>query len=279
LQPIQNAFQELVNAGMFRQLMESRSIDPDSKPDQKLLDELEQKIVNLLREAKRFSDGTEDEAVIAKEMEHKLKAILRLPILVSRFSWPGDGEQFIQAPSTWGTLLSWLFVHALGKVVNQTDFEERSRSWIDEWRLCKTIASVLIDLGQQEADAWGSVTLAKVLTSHQRWFETSAPGENPAYRVLQSLLKDDEVHQLLQLNRFNDILWFNKEAFGKLQWWLFLVAAIQISSDPMRSDSEIVKDIESCIAILQTWQQAEKKSGYQVEKMLQAVRPLTLDVQ
>ena len=284
LQPVQNAFKELVNVAVFRRLMDSRLKELGGQLDQDLINEMEQKIVNLLQEAKRFSGGMEDELAIVAEVRRKLEAILRLPIITSRF--PGSvtqkdktaaeylRENLTEALSIWCTLLSWLFVHALGRVVSQTDFEERSRSWIDEWRLGKTIASVLGDLELEETSVWKSVSVVKLLTRHRRWYEVKRSGQNPAYRVLESLLKDGEVHQFLQVNRYNDILWFNKEAFDELRWWLFLAAAVEISSDPLRSAGEVVKDLGDCYAIIQALHQAENKSEFQVEKLLAATKQL-----
>ncbi len=284
LQPVQNAFKELVNVAVFRRLMDARLKGLGGQLDQDLINEMEQKIINLLQEAKRFSGGMEDEWAIVAEVRRKLEAILRLPIITSRF--PGSvtqkdktaaeylRENLTEAPSIWCTLLSWLFVHTLGRVVDQTDSEERSRSWIDEWRLGKTIASVLGDLELEETSVWKSVSVVKLLTRHRRWYEVKRSDQNQAYRVLESLLKDGEVHQFLQVNRYNDILWFNKEAFHEFRWWLFLAAAVEISSDPLRSAGEVVKDLGDCYAITQALHHVGKRSEYQIEKLLAATKQL-----
>jgi hypothetical protein len=281
LQPVQYALKELVNVAVFHRLMDARLKKPEDQPDQELMSEIEQKATNLLREAKRLSEGMEDELTISPEMRRKLEVILYLPTMANRFPWsvPPEGktaaeylmEKLIGETSPWYTIFNWLFVHALGRVVSQTDSEERSRSWIDEWRLGKTIASVLGDLELEETSVWKSVSVVKLLTRHQRWYRVKRSGQNPAYRVLESLLKDGEVHQFLQVNRYNDTLWFNKEAFNELRWWLFLAAAVEISSDPLRSAYEVVKDVEECYTIIKTLHQAEKKSSCQLEKLLEAI--------
>ena len=86
------------------------------------------------------------------------------------------------------------------------------------------------------------------------------------------MLKDSDVQQFLQVNRYNDILWFNKESFDELLWWLMLIAAVEVSSDPQRSPAKVMKELQGCYEILQALHEAEKKSAYQVEKMLEAVR-------
>jgi hypothetical protein len=275
LQPVQNAFKELVNAEVFRRLMDARLTKLNSKLNQAVLHEIEQKIINLLRQAKRHSGGMEDELAIAKELRDKLEAILRLPAIASRYPWTlkQEGksaaeylqEKLADAPFIWETLFGWLLVHALGKVVSHKDFVDQSRSWIDEWRLGKIIANLFVELGFEESTALRSVTLIKLLTAYQRWFEVKS-----AYQALESLLKDSDVQQFLQVNRYNDILWFNKESFDELQWWLLIVASVQIDSDIQKSATEVVKEIEDCYAILKVWQHGEKRSNYQVEKLLEA---------
>ena len=44
-----------------------------------------------------------------------------------------------------------------------------------------------------------------------------------------SLLSDSDALNYLGVNRYQDILWFNKEAFEDLMWWLFIIAAVEIS--------------------------------------------------
>ena len=264
LQPLQHAFREVVNPNLFRRLDDARGFHADAKPDQAIIEETEQKMVNLLLEAKKFSGGSGEDRSIARELRQKLEVILRLPLISSQLPWFDAKE--VTKEKFW-TLLGWLFVHALGKVVGQKDFAEISRSWIDEWRLGKTIVGVLGELGLDETASWRSITLIKLLTGHQGWFWEKRP-----YQVLESLLKDNEVQQFLQINRYNDILWFNSETFDDLLWWLMVLATVEISSDLQRPATLQARDLEDCYVIIQRLKEAATKSGYQVEKLLEALR-------
>jgi glycosidase len=282
LQPLQDALNELVNADMFRHLREERITQPQGQLDQILVEEIEKKMINLLREVKQLSGGREDEVRIAREVRRKLEAILYLPIITSRYprlqpKGVKAAAEYLHKKLTdstylWSTLFNWLFVHALGKIVNQRGFAEQSRSWIDEWRLGNTILGVLRDFGLEEIDAWSSLTLIKWLTGHQRWFEVKGPHRKQAYEILESLLKDGEVQQFLQVNQYNNIWWFNKEAFEEMLWWLMLVAALELGSDPLRPVNAVVAELERCYSIIQAWQQAEEKSEYQVAKLLSSLQ-------
>jgi glycosidase len=282
LRPVHYPFKDLVNAPMFRRLIDARVTQPDRQIDSQLADEVEHKIVHLLREVKQFARGTGDETALAREIRNKLEAILQLPVLASHFPSPRSRKHeaainYLTAnlnddPSVWGTLLGWLFTHALGQIVSESDFEQQSRSWMDEWLLGKVIASVLRDLGLSDEVAWRGVTLIKLLITHQRWFETPAPGKKQASQVLESWLKDGETQQFLQVNRYQGVLWFNREAFEQLVWWMLTLAAVAISADPLRPAAKVAKEIAANYNLVQELRQAEQKSQYQLEKLLAAVR-------
>jgi hypothetical protein len=111
-----------------------------------------------------------------------------------------------------------------------------------------------------------------LLTGYQKWFEAKSSDQKQVHAILEALFKDDEVQQFLQVNRYNDIWWFNKEAFEEILWWLMMVAALAIGSDPSRPVNAVVEELEGCHSIIQAWQQAAEESGYQVEKLLFALQ-------
>jgi glycosidase len=250
---------------------------------QNLLDEIEQKATNFLSEAKQYSGGLGDETAIARETRMKLETVLQLPDMADRLSWTIAGgkktlpeylrENLIDTPAIWGTLLGWLFVHPVGKIIDLKNFQEQSRNLIDEWRLDKILVNQLLDSGfLDEGSAKRLVTLIKALTRHQTWFETGRPDRNRAYKVLDSLFKDNEIQKFIQANQHDGVLWFNKESFEELLFWLMLVAVVEIGSAPLHSPTEVVKEIERSHEIIQRIQEAEEKSNYQVEKLLMAVK-------
>jgi hypothetical protein len=215
---------------------------------------------------------------IAREVRRKLEAILYLPIITSRYPQlqPKDVKAAAEylykgltdSISTWATLFSWLFVHVLGKVTHPRGFAEQSRRWVDEWGLDRTISDVLKKLGSDGTTTWRAITLIKLLTRHQRWFEEKPQAQAQAHAILESLFQESEVKQFLGVNQYQDIWWFNKEAFEEMLWWLIMAAALTIGSDPLRPVNAVVEELQGCYSMILKWQEAEKKSDYQVEKLL-----------
>jgi hypothetical protein len=247
-----------------------------------LLNEIEQKTAVFLREARRHGHGTGDEAAVVKEIRMKLETIFQLPVMASRFPWIATKgkktvpeylqENIKNTTWLWHTLLGWLFVHNLGELVGPENFPEQSRKWIDEWRLDKIIAGRLLDSGLDEGSSRRLADSIKILTRHQLWFEMDGPRLVSARGVLDSLLSDADVRKFIQVNDHDGVLWFNKESFEELLFWLMLVAFMEIGSRPLHSSAQVLKEIEECHGLIQKIQEAETKSEYQVEKILMALR-------
>lgn len=275
LQPIHQPFVELVNAEVFRELLASRQLRPQDELDWNLLNQIKQKVVRLLQAVKQFTGAVGDEMVLASEVFQDLETILRLPATVVQSSSTSSAEcrdsmSYIQShlhddPSLWGCLFGWLFVHALGRIQIASNTAQQSRTWIDEWLLGRILAGTFQQMGMSDESAKRGVTLIKVLTTHQRWFTIESAQILRSYQVLQGLLRDRDAQQFLHVNRYRDVLWFNKEAYDQLLWWLWLLVVI----DPeMKEPHESLEQYR----LIRDLQRAGEKSEYQVEQLLMVVK-------
>ncbi|MDZ7260713.1 MAG: alpha-amylase family glycosyl hydrolase, partial [candidate division KSB1 bacterium] len=250
LRPIHIPFKQLVNAEIFQRLLSVQATKDNGRLDEKLMIEIEEKLSQFLHQLKQFSEGFGNEEALVEELRHKLEAILQLPVLKERFPCPSSQKYksllkqieatLVDELFTWGCLLGWLFVHSLGKIITEKQYQQQSRAWIDEWLLGKIIVGALKDFGLEEARAGHALAVIKIFTSHQRWFDLKT---TRTYQVLESLLRDSEVQGFLQVNRYQDILWFNKESFDQLLDWMLLVAVIDATTVSNGSEAEVVTEL------------------------------------
>ncbi len=290
LQPIHHPFNELVNAGFLRWIISNRQpvTGDGGQPEnlQPVLDETEDKVLQLLGAIKRLTGQSVDEKVIANEICLKLAATMRFPTLTERYPLPRSRKykkvaEYLHIDSehhspwqegdalVWGTILGWLFTHALGKVVSSEDYAEISRSWIDEWLLGKILTAALGDLGLDEGTAWWVVRLIKLLTAHHGALQVACKS-GKAFPMLQGLLADNDVQHFLGVNRYQDVLWFNKEACDELLWWLLCVAVVEVSASS--DESDIPSVIIACHEIIEQLHATMEASGFQVTRWLEALR-------
>ncbi len=290
VQPVLAPFQALVNAEMFRRLLDTRAVGTEKASDEHLLDEIEDKL-NLLLQAidgftKAYTGDTVDDdtthpesedAAIAHSIRKQLEAILRLRLPTPPLSEPAapknasvngaaDSRQadVTDNAALWYGLFGWLFVHRLAEVSGKPDSAEQSRSWIDEWLFGKTIRNTLRALGQDDQIVTQTLAAIKFATTHQRLIAGSI--DERANSVLETVLNDSDAAQWLGVNRFNETVWFNKEGFDQLLLWMQLLAAIPTNDAPL--DEGLVAARTRTVDLLR---QAAKTSEYQVEKLRAAV--------
>lgn len=281
LGPIHHPFKELVNAGMLRYLVRARVLLVDEQLDVEAVNQAESKVLRLLRAVKGFTGGKGDAQEITSELIGKLSALLQVLVLGKRFLLPRsrkykaaqalvhstlDGDE-----SAWGVMLGWLFTHQLGRIVSDDNYVQVSRGWMDEWMLDKLLAQAMQGVGASEERARHGAELVKVLIGQQKWYSVEGSKKRKPLRVLQSWLGDLEVQQLLGVNRYQGVLWFNKEAFEQFAGWMMALAAVEISADPQFEEGRIVEQIVAAYEIIKKLIASAEKAEYQVERLLDVV--------
>jgi hypothetical protein len=266
--------------------------------ESKAISNIQNHISSLLTAAREISDGKGDVASITAEIMAKLDAVLQLPSLTDRFP-KTRSKKYVAAnaliqkildhdPLAWCVILAWTFTHALGKVVSSkpvdravkvnnvntgevVEFAAYSRSWIDEWLFGKILSSTIQSLGADQPTTWRAVPLFKLLVAKQgQWFALYAEKPHRAHATLQAWLKDSEAQQYLGVNRFQGVLWYNKDTFQKLLNWMFTLTVVEITST--LKPEKIPNAILDVYKIVEELQEADEVSGYQVEALLEAVK-------
>ncbi len=277
LTPVRQAFRELVNANLFLRFMEARLSKPGDSLDKQLVDDIEQKAIHFFRTVREGLGGSGDEETMARELKQKLEVILYLLLITSRpqVLQPRGIKalaeylhlKLINGISTWGILFGWLFIHQTADMATPEILSQQADRWVEELRLDQILTETWMGLGLDETTAWRAVKLIKLLTSCPRWFE-----EGALCPTFEHLFKDDEARQFLGVNEYDGILWFNKEAFEEILWWLMLTAAIEIGFNSLRPAKEVIRELERCWSTIQKLQEAETKSDYQVEKLMAVLK-------
>jgi len=281
LQPIHHPFREIVHPEFIRWLLSHRQVDPGQPVDAAPLDEVENRYRKLLHGVQQITQFPGDPDGIARAVKDEFSTLLHLPVLKERYP---DGQKYREAmvylqaglsddPAFWVTIFGWSLVRNLGRMAGDTGSEDQSRSWMDEWQLGKILAEAAQGLGVSEPGAWRVISTIKILTSNAA--QPPIPGKLGALQVLQSWLEDEEIQRYLGINRYQGVLWFNQESFEQLLHWMFLQEVVDIGSDASLPAKESVERILASFSLIQSLQQAEAASGYQVGELLEGLQETT----
>ena len=283
LQPIHQNFCKLSNPGFLRGLWELHQAiirKECLKPPDETYRDIEAKVHELLSSIQGHTLGqghTEETAhristtigclIAGIDVKGHIRphnhSILSKNIIDMEENLNEDGLVFY-------TLCHWAFVNALGKVVTDNDREawEVSRSWIDEWFLGRFIVQTMTELGFDGETASRAMTIIRLLTTHQTWYIDQ---EDP-FTFITNLLYDNEVRDFLHVNRHLDILWFNKEAFEGLLFWMILIAALKTGCDISGAREKQETLIGKALSLMAPVYESLENSEYQVEKLLNFLR-------
>ena len=153
----------------------------------------------------------------------------------------------------------WIILYNLGSIQDKNFKAMLSLSWFDELLFSKIIKNVLLESGIPEPEANHTLNLLRALIIHSDWNAKYRQDPGPA---VHALFEQPESNKFLQVNRYQDNLYFNKESFEQLIR-AFAILAIFTGGFTKASTSQI----EDLLKLLNK----ADACGYRVEEFVGSV--------
>ncbi len=281
LAPVLNPLHELINFDMLRSVYDNRVKDSKGKIEVDLLNQNKEKFTYFIESLKTYVNVDTDIKPIIASQQRGLEAILQLPVFGRRYPFPGSKryEAVIKYivknlgdyPFIWYVLTIWNDLRLMGKVItSEPNYSEITRSWLDEWAISRICQEKLEELGLDSVQAASGVTILKLLVDQQNWVENVT--EETPISLIEGWLSKGVVRTFLKINRYRDKLWFNKEAFESLMWWMTTIGLVQLVSAPEKSMTETIEKLFDAWELVKAILKAEADSEYQLEKLLDGLK-------
>jgi len=281
-QPVLGPFRDLVRAEMLNRLIDARSSWESSRPESELALEVERKVFSLLTEVNNFTGSGQEETFlknIATVVRCDVEAIIHLDEHIRQIN-KGKGsrrlkiflkEGDISALALSCALFGWVFTRNLGRVASEEGGWIRSRSWMDEWLLSRALTTSFRELGMDGETAWWTTTMIRSLLSVEGWLDLDLEARGSALQVLKSWLVSVDVQRLVGINRFQGILWYNKEKFDQFLKLVLTAGFVRTLSDFTGDPDRKTRRLLAIANMISELLLAREKSNYQVEKLLDAL--------
>ena len=281
LAPILNPLHDLISVEMLRLIYDNRVIRDQDKIAVDLLNKNREKFTRFIDGLKNYVNADIETNHLRNNQERGLEAILQLPVFESRYPFPSSQKykeviKYISKnvgdyPFIWYVLTFWNDLRLMGKVItSEPQYTEITRSWMDEWSISRICQQKLEDLGLDPEQSASGVTILKLLVDQQLWVDT-AGSETPS-SLFQAWLSKEVVRSFLKINRYREKLWFNKEAFESMMWWMTTIGLIQLVSDPEESLTSAIENLFVAWDLVKGILEAEEGSEYQLEKLLDGLK-------
>ncbi len=158
---------------------------------------------------------------------------------------------------------SWNILHNLGSLQDEQFAHFVSLTWLDELLLSKVVMQNLRQRNYTDSESEQFLLQLKALTIHQNWLE-KALDNLPA--ALEALFQQPESQKLLQVHRYQEILYFAREPFEQFLLNSLMIGILSDASGPKAIEGKVLKKWFEFLTDL--YEKADK-AGYRVEKMLQ----------
>ncbi|MCX6054697.1 MAG: alpha-amylase family glycosyl hydrolase [Chloroflexi bacterium] len=275
IQPLLKPFQEIVNPG-YLEFLYDQATHLERINKQHVLQEYRQKVTSFLDGIKKTAEMRGDPMVISEKTTFILDALLDLPLLEKNYPIPNSRQLqksikqlmkgVLESKIRWFTLITWSVVSNLGDLQTEEDPENVALSWMEDWNLSKTFEETLQKSGFSPAEIHQSILSLRLSVKFKNWYESNK-GES-TQTILAQWLSTSEIQHYIKINRYNEVLWYNRESFGDLLWWMNLLPYLQIQYSKNASRAASVESILGVSEIIQKIRSLDKKSEYQVNQLV-----------
>ncbi len=155
---------------------------------------------------------------------------------------------------------AWTVTEGLSALLHTGSPTGASWSLMNDLHLSQPMKDVFRGAGLDEGKADYAVRLVKLVTEWSDWHE-----EDQIQDILPRMLEEPEIQDFLLVNRYNDIVWFNKDRYEDMVWWLFAATAVRCTG---RNQGNLCGEIHTIFDLIHYWLQIEEESGYKFTKLL-----------
>lgn len=267
-QSVHVPYRELVNAGMFHFLIEQ-------KTKREAVRQMRSKYQDLLHGVQKYLEleGSTRKLLTTKTKEYR--ALLSLPEFSS--AYPASRLPYYKMmcnqlqsglsgkPDNWVVAFVWLFSHGLGQLADHKDRGGLSQAWIEDWLIGKIIKQVLADMGVTEEQVNDRFALIRTLLCNENWL-VSPDGD--VREIVRAWFGNPQVQSWLKVNRYEGIIWFDREAMYDLLWWSLVLSAVRVI---VYEKEDIPQKVTAIYRKLENAKAAAAESDFQVNKLLAAL--------
>ena len=262
VEPILGPYRALMNPVMLRELLTN---GPDARD----------KIGTGIRDFYQSVGRATDAAALVEPMVRRFST--RLKVLTSTYhesktekktltpDESGLGRERLALSELGHVGFAWLTLEALGEFRSVKDSAPPpvlALSRVDQWILLKAIREAFKEwLSDSDAAHWDAQLVLVLLSHSDLLAQESSSTLGESFR--QTLL-NTTVHEYLQVNKYDGVLWVNKDRLERMMSALSLVALLTAET----KKSSMKKTLQDALAGAQRVVTAAERAGYQVEKMI-----------
>ncbi len=280
-QQIISAFEDLINPGFYRYLLDSAG---DSDKSEAIftnaIDQAKAKYSHLLSEIKDYKllENNNDQLIVAEvlnnldwllsekyspQFQNALSDVIKCTNSLYQLG-KQDTKDFVSS-----ILITWIFVRQNGQLESMNDYPVISHGWFHEFNHSDAVArtfEALLKRSSAEFDL--DISLISALIKLQNWYQVASPDLGISAEVLlNEWFATPELVSYLMVNNYNETAFFNMERYELLTAWFCLIGAFGIETDSELTSEQKEKHLNHLYLIKDNLLTRLNNSKYQVNNL------------
>ncbi len=245
-------------------------------PETSDLEPLSSAVNAYLNNVKDISNYQGDFANLQDEIMRLLSPLVQLPQIAKSFDVPGTknvAKHLAKIDSDLGTnlprllsLATWMVVSQFHTQIPGVNSPSDGLDWIKKWKLDQSVLHTLTKMGVREDAANLEILFLSLAVKYQDWFIEDRT--KTFSQILKGWLIASDIRESLKVNFYEDTLWYHKESFAELTWWMEIVPIFKAFST---AESNRVTAAETVLALEDVFKKIQarhKKSFCKVDLLL-----------
>ena len=143
---------------------------------------------------------------------------------------------------------------------------------IDDWKLDRVLESAFRELGIEDSESGETIQAITALAGGNPWPLPEFPPPERASLLASMIFAGPDFRNALQVNSYQGVEYFNKEAFERMMWRLLATAAVDLTAASEAPLGQVADALVAAHKIVLILLRAESESGYRVESLLEILK-------
>ncbi len=165
-------------------------------------------------------------------------------------------------------IIIWILIRHIGKIIDHQNYEETTIMFLEEFGFSDVIKSTIerLDKSQEKMYSYEMIKFIISIKDVSKSFN-----KNIVKKAILEIFKNKKINQIIKLNKYQDIIWFNKEAIENFIEILSFSSIIILNNSYQKQEKHILIDF-----MKKTILKCVEKSEYQYEKLIQEIDNIKL---
>ena len=165
-------------------------------------------------------------------------------------------------------IIIWILIRHIGKIIDHFNYEETTVMFLDEFGFSDIIESTIAKLDKNQEKAYSYEMIKFIINIKD---VSKSFNKNTIQKVLVEIFKDRNINKIIKLNKYENVIWFNKEAAENFIEILSFSSIIILNKTFQKQEKHFFIDFMKNLLL-----KCVEDSEYQYEKLIYEIENIKL---